>query len=1309
MSNLAHSRLSDGPPCTFCDFIIGVLGNNHPQGQRSVVFQTAESPFPGIERRLPDGIQKSYLKISCDGESALHIWPWRNQPASRAVLEVDVESGSPIHLPLTDAPAPEGIHSETTANILMPTVPMAWVRGMNHEGKHLAWPALARPGFLYLFRNGTLWRELQIAWEGNRPEFRDVRLADHRTEDCQFTDDRRPAVGKPLADVWVPVRLDGQDQSLEAAFSESPLSAARLNRLQSDSGLRHYRCSQFRDLYPADQPQMGFARWPDAAKRTVFRLDKVDAQRPRAPAKEWQFERPWEYLADTTGTYAGKALDMAASLYEEWNTGERTEPLLPYEHPEPAALGIAIQRDLDSASDTKAQRPFSYDEWRSGECQPDALEDLRNRGVCGLRIEDHFYEMRHQQARINTARYLLNLCAEKARKHPQLENALLVNQLILPGRIGRQKNPLAKYSLALPASGRQKIRRVLMTEERTLGQEYLTLAQAELLQCLKRQPYQQALADLFSTEGFDYAGAFRCAGRFINDTLEPVCKQDPLDPEHSQPSPDSDGKAWVRSLCTEQAAASASRDEVSLARMLWPQTTPGSQTEPFRPPETPEPNDGTGVFRGAALAALETLDLPEDLSEILTVEGLRLADDIQSGALTTLMLAGMNSGMKALDSSHTELHQSIRSAMAALENNDRQLQNLSDEQTRLAQRRAALKAEYEAASREWMKRNSDDAFRKEQAAAKALKDFDEASARLEQQQAATRQAIQQRLMAQRVAAMANPMEGIRRAMPEMLPDLRQMPLSDAIAQGKYVLGLEDLGPDGTRYTPETPAAGKALVWVLSRDKPTTQAIQALARAENTLTLAHRALAEANGNHEEFRAKLQAAQSRYNQVVDELKQTGGRIRDINADIRKLEGEAKAHRLDLNAAERSRLHRVLNTPALPLVVLAIEAVNVANAVSTRQKVSRERGAFRSLAGMGTSGYGAGFASMLLAERFANESLKTKITTLLQHKFQGEGAKIIAKVFRAEALTVKMFLGGIGGLALTGVSLSDTIYAINTGDQAALGHGIITVGGVVTTLSALVPAQLTLLGMGPLGWAGLCLILGGAVLVALYEDEPIEHWLKNGPFGEHDGLPHLQGDNNALEAWYRLVYLLSQVRVTLSPIPEITRVALKRQGLDNHDLAQATHLIRLESNLPGMTGFTEQQITLKLQLIRRRVKQDSNHSVPLAPQPVPDTEMQSYILREGATPDGYEYIVRTPTSHTETTKFLGIPVNTHNVSYSWQPKAQIRVDTGIRELAFPAPPPKDATLFDARDNEHTEPDFSDRKQFFWINEFSNPGATG
>jgi hypothetical protein len=359
--------------------------------------------------------------------------------------------------------------------------------------------------------------------------------------------------------------------------------------------------------------------------------------------------------------------------------------------------------------------------------------------------------------------------------------------------------------------------------------------------------------------------------------------------------------------------------------------------------------------------------------------------------------------------------------------------------------------------------------------------------------------------------------------------------------------------------------------------------------------------------------------------------------------------------------------------------------------------------------SSGYGGALAAILLSERFANEALKRKISAVLSYEFEHQAATAIAKVFGAKALTVKMLLGGIGGLALTGVSLSDTIYAINTGDQAALGHGIVTMGGVVTTLSAMVPAQLTLLGMGPLGWAGLCLILGGAVLVAHYEDEPIENWLKNGPFGEHDGLPHLQGDNNALEAWYRLVYLLSQVRVSIYPIPEITRVTLKRQGLADHDLAQATHLIRLESNLPGMTGFTEQQLTFKLQLLSHRVKQDSNHSVPLAPQQVPDTEMQSYILREGVTPDGYEYIVRTPSPHTETTKFLGIPLSTHNVSYTWQPKAQIRVETGIRELAFPAPPPKDSTLYDARDNEHTEPDFSEKKQLFWINEFSNPGAKG
>lgn len=46
------------------------------------------------------------------------------------------------------------------------------------------------------------------------------------------------------------------------------------------------------------------------------------------------------------------------------------------------------------------------------------------------------------------------------------------------------------------------------------------------------------------------------------------------------------------------------------------------------------------------------------------------------------------------------------------------------------------------------------------------------------------------------------------------------------------------------------------------------------------------------------------------------------------------------------------------------------------------------------------------------------------------------------------------------------------------------------------ALVPAQVTLLGMGPLGWVGLGLMLGGIVLVTALEDDPVENWLKNGP---------------------------------------------------------------------------------------------------------------------------------------------------------------------------------------------------------------------
>ena len=189
--------------------------------------------------------------------------------------------------------------------------------------------------------------------------------------------------------------------------------------------------------------------------------------------------------------------------------------------------------------------------------------------------------------------------------------------------------------------------------------------------------------------------------------------------------------------------------------------------------------------------------------------------------------------------------------------------------------------------------------------------------------------------------------------------------------------------------PASQQEGRIPVWVLDQDKPATESIRALTRAENALILARRAVDQANSNEMEAQNRLVAAQSRYHRVTEELKATGSRIRDVNADIRVTESATEQHKLQLDSAENSRLYKVLNTPALPVVVLVIEGVNVANTWTNLSQVARDRGDIRAVTGLASSGYGAGLAAMLLAERFANELVRQKLTTVLTYEFENQAA--------------------------------------------------------------------------------------------------------------------------------------------------------------------------------------------------------------------------------------------------------------------------------------------------------------------------------
>ncbi|WP_223808034.1 ABC transporter permease [Marinobacter sp. R17] len=1307
-----QSSLGHHPPCMWHDFIVEVHGEGHGPHQKLVVYEKAGPEGTGNENpRYPDG-ERKHAGLN-NRSSTLHIWPWQGQADSRLMLEVDTDDGRPIQLPLLET-AEESQWQDRKAgqqHILLPVVPFDWVKGRDIGGKSPTWPVLSRPGYFYVFRDARLWRELHITWEEGNLCFQDVRLDDYRDVNGRVTEDRRIPVGKALTDVWVPMRLDSTDIELEVAFSESPLPAARINRLQTDFSLRYDRCQQISQMKPHDTPADGAMIDVGPADRPVFYLDKVAAQRPRQPALEWQFERPWFFLENVAGTYPSKAYDMARDLFEQYEAGERTEPLQDYEKPEPGALALSIQQAVDESSERQKTRFFSSEDWQAQAAAADAIEPLRKRGVCGLKIDDRLYEIRHQAHRVETARELLALCSERARQHPQLESAQLVNQLILPSQFDGESNPLHHYVSALPSPGLERIERTLMTQERELGREYLDKAQDELLLCLRRQPYQQVLGDLFSSEGFDYAAAFRFAGRLVSLVLEPSIKQDPLHPQQGLPGGDSKGKQWLCSLCTEHEAVSQSQGVVSLARMLWPQADVSQQQTAYESPESMPDNPGDGVFRGPALARLETLNLPEDLSDIQTLEGFRLAAEIQAGGLTHLLFAGMAQGTKALNAAHNELHSAIRSALTALENNDGELKQLRAEYRQLNRQQAELTRRYEQKAQAALKTSEEEYLAVLKESREAHQQLERTRAEAELRLGQTQEALNQRFMARRLAMMSHPLEAVRQSMPTLLPGLRLMPLSDAIEQGKYVLGLEDLSAEGERVTPSTAKAKKMLAWILERDRPATQALSRLSQAQNELILARKAVEQGTTNTASAQDRLEAAQRRFNGITDELESLGARTTSVAAAIKATEQAIENNRSQLDQAENSRLYRLLNTPVLPMVVLGIEVVNVWNAYSSADSIKRERGAVRAVSGIFGSGYNAVVAATLMTERFANDLVKEKVGAVLGREFNGGVAKSLAEALGVKAITSRMFLGAIGGVAVTGISLSDTLYALETGDPAAWGYGVTTVSGVVMTMAAIIPAQATLLGMGPLGWIGLGLLLAGTALIWVLQDEPIENWLRNGPFGDHDGLPHLQGDDNAAEAYYRLLGQLMNLRLVYRSIPltapaqQAAVKSLNAAGLEA--IQEATHIIRADSNLPGLLSAPEGiQALCKAQLLCKVFNLGRDYGL-VSSKPVPDGEEQDHIILKQPTATGYVMLVRRPDSHRESRTFLGLPAGEQELRYEWQAKVQYQVTLKGKPFAFPAPSPKDTTRYDPKNDEFTKPDFTEDDQLFWVNGFAKPGS--
>ncbi|MDX1757963.1 MAG: hypothetical protein R3175_18055, partial [Marinobacter sp.] len=168
-------------------------------------------------------------------------------------MTIETEQGGQLRLPLLDDVQPTRLTARTQPNLLFPVYPLASLPWVDGERGH----ALLRPGYLYVFWKGILWRELQTDENG---KLRDVDLAHWReraklatTPEDRVSLDDRPAVSVALDTLWVPARFQGIARAewtigdVELAWSEQQWSWDYIESLESGQDIIHLPAS-YREL-----------------------------------------------------------------------------------------------------------------------------------------------------------------------------------------------------------------------------------------------------------------------------------------------------------------------------------------------------------------------------------------------------------------------------------------------------------------------------------------------------------------------------------------------------------------------------------------------------------------------------------------------------------------------------------------------------------------------------------------------------------------------------------------------------------------------------------------------------------------------------------------------------------------------------------------------------------------------------------------------------------------------------------------------------------------------------------------------------
>ncbi|WP_345891438.1 toxin VasX [Pseudomonas protegens] len=1239
-----------------------MIGKAHPESQKLVLLDQARSPLKGKQEPLE--------KELCS--SVLHVWDSAGLAKGQLCLEIATTRGAPIRLPLLDNLRSTPRQSDAQWNQLVPVLPFVALPG-SKSAYDLGTPVLARNGYVYVFHEQRLWRELEVRIEEGKTTYHDIDVAQFR-QGQGFKPGERKASGQALDDIWLPAswndrRVDG----LQLCFSEVQFSAPRLQRLEQDAKLRGQRCrspdlrsaeQRFKRLYK-NQPDgtamlQAFAAFDvhDATNQSAaaqarttwlnlqsgaFPVSVAAPQRPRAPGYEWMLEHPGSYLCDLSGQFPVQASTQAKAFLQACTTGSTEQS-----HGvalELTAIADALEASLPAPEPEPGSKPEAEGEkadlWQAQDSVADVLESARQRQLCGVLLDDPRYRVRHLHMRLNTHHQLLMLCARRAAQEPNHGSALLVQQLVVPRQLAGQANALHAGMKKLNDTGKQAINRCTATVERAMVLQHMNSAQDLLSECLEQGVTQQAFADHLSLEGFDYLAALFTLSQAIATIALPPGRLDPLSPTGDVVDAVTGVSLYSPKASRAQKLLSSIADDKASTwhQMLWPTSDLETVCVPYKVPTQDDPNLGDGCFRPTELAKHEN-QAPPPLGQQVLLDSALLATLLASDRLDTFLTANGKNTSAALIAFFENLQGAVDTALAAT----------------AAPRNAARQAA--------------------QTAAASRTASTQANERLNQ-------------MRERLGAQAQPVnitlhgrgvQQLRSLMPATFGAAYFM-RRGAVTQSYYLFGMEDLP---TRQVRTKRIHGEFLDAhgnVLGSTSRTRMSGADIASAEHWVLVIPR-------NHST--AQLVGSLNRQINAAQQADSVAAADAANSTRARSALNDAREHL----SRQRGKTHtwRVLNSRPFAAAVLMLEMWNVRAEVQAFEETSRQKGSFRAIGGLASASIDLVIAMEALTVKLIGSQSTEAFTRKAVYTVSDEtinkrlGSRLGAAV--TKKLSARLIVQSIGGLIFAGVSLNDAWYAWQWNDQAMYGYLLMTGGALSGVASGLLSGMTTLLGMNPLGWLALLLTSIGAGLVLWLSSTQLEDWLNAGPFGTKDGFPHLQEPR---EAFYRLLGVLAGISIAVGRNPLFEPNAkLDSRAEVPHSVRSADTLIRIKSRLPGLLVSLG---SVDIEADCRLCEVITHYSIKGSPYrtDIQAPTMCSIPKAQRLYNDSLELYFSTPPANRSPSPF-------EIRNWHWAVRAQLVLKNGAETRCFPAPKVKDSILYGSI---YAKADFNQVNRSFWADE--------